>query len=105
VGLNKKTWGISHVKLIFYFLLKYLFASASNALPCLASSLAISCTVSWIASKLSFFALTAKSSLPAVAPDSAKTLTFKFSSVDLDKTSPNNSANLAACSASSNAAF
>ena len=34
---------------------KYLFNNPSNALPCLASSRAISCTVSWIASRFSSF--------------------------------------------------
>ena len=76
-----------------------------NALPCLASSLAISWTVSCIASKLAALALLAKSVLPAVAPFSASTLNSKFFLVELVTTSPNNSANLAACYASSKAAF
>ena len=47
---------------------KYLLRRPSNALPCLASSLAISCTVSWIASRLAALALLARSVLPAVPP-------------------------------------
>ena len=35
---------------------KYLLSRPANAFPCLASSLAISCTVSWIASRLAAFA-------------------------------------------------
>ena len=52
---------------------KYLFNNPSKALPCLASSLAISCTVSWIASRLAAFARFARSNLPLVAPFSAST--------------------------------
>ena len=44
--------------------LKYLFSSPSRALPCLASSRAISCTVSWMASRPFFFAQAARSNLP-----------------------------------------
>ena len=47
----------------------------------------------------------AKSNLPAVAPFSASTLSSRFFFVESVTTSPNNSANLAACSASSQAAF
>lgn len=55
------------------YLPKYLFSRPSNALPCLASSRAISWTVSWIASRLYCFASFASSNLPAVAPFSAST--------------------------------
>ena len=52
---------------VFSYALKYLFNKPSKAFPCLASSLAISCTVSWIASRLAAFARFARSNLPAVA--------------------------------------
>ena len=52
---------------------KYLSSSPLNALPCLASSRAISWTVSWIASRFRALALLARSVLPAVAPFSAST--------------------------------
>ena len=52
---------------------KYLLSRPANAFPCLASSRAISCTVSWIASRLAAFARLARSTLPAVAPFSAST--------------------------------
>ena len=84
---------------------KYLFNNPSNAFPCLASSRAISCTVSWIASRPNSLARLARSNLPDVAPFSASTLISRFFFVLAVTTSPNNSANFAACSASSQAAF
>ncbi len=44
-----------------YYLPKYLLSRPANAFPCLASSLAISCTVSWIASRLAALARFARS--------------------------------------------
>ena len=46
------------ILLKIFYLPKYLASRPANAFPCLASSLAISCTVSWIASR--FRALAAK---------------------------------------------
>ena len=57
---------------------KYLFNNPSNPLPCLASSLHISCTVSCIASYPNSFALVASSFLPIHAPCSASALNIKF---------------------------
>ena len=58
---------------LIYHYPKYLSRSPLNALPCLASSRAISWTVSWIASRFRALALLARSVLPAVAPFSAST--------------------------------
>ena len=59
----------------------------------------------WIASRLAAFARFARSNLPAVAPFSASTRISRFFFVLSVTTSPRSSANLAACSASSHAAF
>jgi len=82
---------------------KYLSNNPKNALPCLASSLHISWTVSCIASNPNSLALLANFNFPSVAPYSASTLAFKFAFVSATTHSPNNSANFAACSASSKA--
>lgn len=58
--------------------LKYLFSSPLNALPCRASSFAISCNVSCIASRSFFFASFASSNFPAHAPFSALTRISRF---------------------------
>ncbi|EJX02507.1 secreted protein [gut metagenome] len=66
-------------------------------------ALAISCTVSWIASSPSSLAFLARSILPLHAPHSASTRICRLVLVLSVRTSPNSSANLAACSASSKA--
>lgn len=71
--------------------------------PWRASSFAISCTVSWMASRFRAFAFLASSILPAQAPDSASTRICRFFLVLSVRTSPSSSANLEACSASSKA--
>lgn len=58
----------------YFSYLKYLLSNPANAFPCLASSLHISCTVSWIASYPNSFARVAMSFLPWHAPCSASTL-------------------------------
>ena len=68
------TYGDEQVKFSDYLTeLRAQVSRPANAFPCLASSLAISCTVSWIASRLAAFARLARSNLPAVAPFSAST--------------------------------
>ena len=57
--------------------------------------------MSCIASNPNSLAFLANFNFPSVAPYSASTLTLKFSFVSATTHSPNNSANFAACSASS----